>query len=105
MTSIRQQVFDYINITPDIPVKEVLKAFKECPSNTIRTYYKQHRAISNNIQKISIKKELIKIIKNKKEPGSTKVSALRFLKELVETNITDGEDPLVKLLATLEKGS
>ena len=101
MTSIRQQVFEYITSYPKKTLKEVKKEFSDCPTNTIRTYYRQFKDISNNIS-IDIRTELIKIIKDKKEPGSTKVSAMRFYKELAETTPEIGEDPLLKLLVTLE---
>ena len=103
MTSIRKQVFEYVNIHPNKNLKEVKEHFKDRPKNTIREYYRQSKDMSNNMSKLDIKTELIKIVKDKKEPGSTKVSAMRFYKELIETTPETGEDPLLKLLLTLEK--
>ena len=40
MTSIRKQVFEYINTHSEKTLKEVKKEFKECPKETIRTYYR-----------------------------------------------------------------
>ena len=101
--SIRQQVFKYINTHPYKTLKEVKKEFSDSPTNTIREYYRQSKDMSNNMSKLDIRTELIKIIKDKKEPGSTKVSALRFLKDIIEITPEKGDDPLLKLLLTLEK--
>ena len=102
MTSIRKQVFRYLDIYQDKTVKETQKYFGDCPKETIRTYYRQYNKNTKSIP-LDIRTELIKIIKDKKEPGSTKVSALRFLKDIIEITPEKGDDPLLKLLLTLEK--
>ena len=105
MNSIRQQVFTYLNAYPGISLKEVKKEFKDCPINTIRTYYRQHRDISKNIP-LDIRTELIKIIKDYKQPASARVQAIREYNNLIEKEPDkSGEDPLLKLLTTLEKES
>ena len=102
--SIRKQVFEYLEIHPDIPLKKLKKEFKDCPINTIRTYYRQHRDISQNIS-INIKFELEKIIKDYKQPASARVQAIREYNNLVEITPESSDDPLLKLLTTLEKES
>jgi len=102
MTSIRQQVFTYINNHPDITLKALKKVFKDCPTNTIRAYFRQHFDMSDNIT-IDIKKELIKIIKDYKTPASSRVQAIREYNNIVESIPTEGEDPYLKYLQTLEK--
>jgi len=103
MTSIRQQVFEYIKTYPHKTLKEVKKAFKDCPTNTIRTYYRQATDISTNIP-INIRVELIKIIKDYKTPASARVQAIREYNNIIEKEpVKTGDDPLLKLLTTLEK--
>ena len=98
MTSIRKQVFTYLDTHPDISLKDLKKVFKDCPINTIRTYYRQHFNISDIIS-INIKKELIKIIKDYKQPASARVQAIREYNNLVETTPEEGsEDPYLKYL-------
>ena len=104
MTSIRQQVFDYINIYPNISRRELRKAFKECPSGTIDRYYTQHNKTSKPIQ-IDIRTELIKIILHYKTPASARVQAIREYNNMKVSDPIKGDDPLVELLKTLEKDS
>ena len=103
--SIRQQVFDQLKINPDITLKELKVMFSDCPYNTIRTYFKQHTNISGNIS-LNIKNELIRIIKDYKQPASARVQAIREYNNLIkESPEKEGDDPLLKLLQTLEKES
>ena len=104
MTSIRSQVFDYLKIYPDITLQEVKKEFKDCPKNTIREYYRQFNAMSNNMA-VDIRTELIKIIKDYKQPASARVQAIREYNNIVEATPESVEDPLLKLLQTLENDS
>ena len=108
MTSIRQQVFDQIKNKPDISLKELKMMFSDCPYNTIKSYYKQHRDATKNIPNkiVNIKDELIKIIKDYKQPASARVQAIREYNNLIkESPQKEGDDPLLKLLQTLEKES
>ena len=99
MTSIRKQVFEYINTYPNKSLKEVKKRFKDCPTNTIRTYYKQFKDISNNISELNIRTELQKIIKDYKQPASARVQAIREYNNLNEKQPDkSGEDPYLKFL-------
>ena len=99
MTSVRKQVFEYMNIYPNKSLKEVKKRFKDCPTNTIRTYYKQFKDISNNISELNIRAELQKIIKDYKQPASARVQAIREYNNLVEKEPDkSGEDPYLKFL-------
>ena len=102
MTSIRKQVFAYINIYQDKSVKEVQKHFKECPKETIRTYYRQYKGNTKNISlytNIDIRTELIKIIKDYKTPASARVQAIREYNNLIEKEPDkSGEDPYLKYL-------
>ena len=104
MTSVRSQVFEYINIYPNKTLKEVKKEFKDCPINTIRMYYRQARDISKNISRfdLDIRTELIKIIKDYKQPASARVQAIREYNNLIEKTPDTGEDPLLKLYQTVE---
>ena len=98
MTSIRKQVFKYINTHPYKTLKEVKKAFSDCPTNTIRTYYRQATDISKNIS-IDIRTELQKIIKDYKQPASARVQAIREYNNLIEKEPDkSGEDPYLKFL-------
>ena len=102
MTSIRSQVFEYINIYPNISRKELRNHFKDCPGGTIDRYYTQFKKTSKPIQ-IDIRTELIKIILHYKTPASARVQAIREYNNLVEKQPDkSGEDPLLKLLTTLE---
>jgi len=101
MTSVRKQVFEYMNIYPHKTVKEVKKWFNNCPGNTIGTYYRDynriHKTIRNNT--IDIRTELIKIIKDYKTPASARVQAIREYNNLVEKEPDkSGEDPYLKFL-------
>ena len=99
MTSIRQQVLQYIKTYPYKTLKEVKKEFKDCPTNTIRTYYKQFKDISNDIKEIDIRTELIKIIKDYKTPASARVQAIREYNNLIEKEPDKtGEDSYLKFL-------
>ena len=105
MTSIRSQVLDYLNIRPDTSRKELKKVFRDCPKETVDRYYTQYKSISKNIQ-LDIRTELIKIIKDYKQPASARVQAIREYNNLIEKEPDkSGEDPLLKLLTTLEKES
>ena len=105
MTSIRQQVFQYLDKQPDIPIKELYKVFGDRPKETIKAYRRQHRVMKKNIPKhtLNIKEELIKIIKDYKQPASARVQAIREYNNLVETQPQESEEPLLKLLTILEK--
>ena len=102
MTSVRKQVFEYLNIYQDKTVKEVQKHFKDCPKETIRTYYRQYKGNIKNIQNytnLDIRTELIKIIKDYKQPASARVQAIREYNNLVETTPEEsGDDPYIKYL-------
>ena len=105
MTSVRKQVFEYTNIYPDKTLKEVKKHFHMCPSETIRTYYRQSKGNTKNIP-LDIRTELQKIIKDYKQPASARVQAIREYNNLIEKEPDkSGEDPLLKLLTTLENDS
>lgn len=106
--SIRKQVFGYLKVYQDKSVKEVQKHFKDCPKETIRTYYRQYKGITKNIPNIplDIKTELKKIILDYKQPASSRVQAIREYKSIVEIQPDgSGDDGLLKLLQTLEKES
>ena len=102
MTSIRKQVFEYLNIYQDKSVKEVQKHFGHCPKETIRTYYRQYKGNTKNIPlytNIDIRTELIKIIKDYKTPASARVQAIREYNNLIEKEPDkSGEDPYLKYL-------
>ena len=105
MTSIQSQVFEYLNIHPDTSRKELKKVFKECPKGTIDKYYTRFNK-TYNIVHIDIRTELIKIIKDYKTQASARVQAIREYNNLIEKEPDkSGEDPLLKLLTTLEKES
>ena len=89
--SIRQQIFQYLDKHPDISLKALKKEFRDCPTNTIRTYYRQHFDISKNVS-INIKKELIKIIKDYKSPASARVQAIREYNNIIETKPEESSD-------------
>ena len=98
MASIRQQVFEYINTHPYKSLKEVKKVFSDCPTNTIRTYYRQATDISKEIS-IDIRTELQKIIKDYKQPASARVQAIREYNNLIkEEPDKTGDDPYLKFL-------
>ena len=101
MVSVRQQVFEFLKKHPDISLKQLKKEFKDCPTNTIRTYYRQHADISKNVS-INIKQELIKIIKNYKSPASARVQAIREYNNLVENKEQEesSDDGFLKWLET-----
>ena len=101
MTSIRQQVFRFIKGRPGISVGEVIKEFRDSPTNTIRTYYKQHISISKNVS-IDIKEELKKIIKDYKQPASARVQAIREYNNLVENKEESSDDSLLTLYKMVE---
>ena len=101
MTSIRKQVFEYLNIRPDTSRKELKKVFGDCPKETVDRYYSEHNKISRNVQ-MDIRTELIKIIKDYKQPASARVQAIREYNNLVETTPENSEDTLLKLYQTLE---
>ena len=98
MTSIRKQVFRYLDIYQDKTVKETQKYFGDCPKETIRTYYRQYNKNTKSIP-LDIRTELIKIIKDYKQPASARVQAIREYNNLVEKEPDkSGEDPYLKFL-------
>ena len=107
MPSIRSQVFDLINNLPDISLKDIKIEFRDCPSNTIGGYYREYWRIRNNTRKdtLDIRTELTKIIKDYKQPASARVQAIREYNNIVEATPESVEDPLLKLLQTLENDS
>ena len=103
MTSIRQQVFALLDRLPDISFKDLCLEFKDCPKNTIKVYKHQHKVNNQNIP-VNIADELIKIIKDYKQPASARVQAIREYNNLIKDNPQQKDDnPLLKLLETLEK--
>ena len=101
MTSVRKQVFEYMNIYPHKSLKEVKKHFRDCPGNTIGTYYRDYNRIHNNIRNdtLDIRTELQKIIKDYKQPASARVQAIREYNNLNEKQPDkSGEDPYLKFL-------
>jgi len=102
MTSIRQQVFEFLKSNPDIPLKELKKEFRDRPTNTIRDYYRQFKDMSKDTS-INLKKELEKIIKDYKQPASARVQAIREYRTLIEVQPEEGEDSLLKLYQMVEK--
>ena len=104
MTSIRSQVFDYLKIYPDTTRMELKKTFGDCPKETVDRYYTTFNKISRDIH-LDIRTELIKIIKDYKQPASARVQAIREYNNIVEATPESVEDPLLKLLQTLENDS
>ena len=79
--------------------------FSDYPGPTVDRYYSQFNKTSKDIQ-IDIRTELIKIIKDYKTPASARVQAIREYNNLIEKEPDkSGEDPLLKLLTTLENDS
>ena len=106
MTSIRQQVFEFLKLHEKTSLKETKKKFKDCPSGTIGGYYREYHHVNENTRlkhDLDIKQELIKIIKDYKQPASARVQAIREYNNLVETQPQESEEPLLKLLTILEK--
>ena len=97
-TSLRQLIKDYVYTYPQASRKEVKKAFKDCPKDTVDRYYTEFRRTSNNIQ-IDIRTELQKIIKDYKQPASARVQAIREYNNLIkEEPDKTGDDPYLKFL-------
>ena len=107
MKSIRQQVFDYIKIHPEVSLRDTKIRFKDCPSNTIGGYYRAYHRVEKNTRKntLSLKDELTKIIKDYKQPASARVQAIREYRTLVEIQPEESEDSLLKLYEMVEKSS
>jgi len=104
MTSLRQDVFEYIQRHPRISLSKLKREFKEYNGDTIKRYLTQYREINNGdiLGDINIKDELIKIIKDYKQPASSRVQAIREYTNLVETQPEDGDDPYLKFKQALE---
>ena len=81
-------------------LKDCYLEFKDCPKNTIREYYRQFKSISKNMSSVSvnIQQELIKIIKDYKQPASARVQAIREYNNLSQDKEVLGEDPYLKFL-------
>ena len=83
---------------------ELKKTFGDCPKETVDRYYTTFNKISRDIH-LDIRTELIKIIKDYKQPASARVQAIREYNNLIETTPENSEDTLLKLYETLEKSS
>ena len=81
--------------------KELRFRLKECPRDTIDRYYTQFKKTAKDVQ-LDIRTELIKIIKDYKQPASARVQAIREYNNLIEKVPETGEDPLLKLYQTVE---
>ena len=105
MTSLTFLLIEYQTHNPKKKPKDFCKAYPDYNKDSVMTMWYRVRNKNfkkvQNVQDIDIRTELIKIVKDKKEPGSTKVSAMRFYKELVETTPIVGDDPLLKLYNTI----
>lgn len=105
MVSIRQQVFEFIKIHPKTTLQETKRRFKECPNNTIGGYYRAYHRIDEKTRKIKdldIKSELVKIIKDYKQPASARVQAIREYNNLVENKEESSDDSLLTLYKMVE---
>ena len=107
MKSIRQQVFDYIKIHPEISVSDIKIVFKECPNSTIGAYHRAYHRIDRTVRNntLSLKDELEKIIKDYKQPASARVQAIREYRTLVEIQPEESEDSLLTLYKMVENDS
>ena len=105
--SIRSQVFEFLNGHPKISLRMLTKEFKDCNRDTIKRYLTQYREQFKveSLGDMNIKNELTKIIKDYKQPASARVQAIREYNNLVEITPESSDDPLLKLLTTLEKES
>ena len=104
--SIRQKVFREIDKFESISLSQLSGKFPDEKKGKIKNYLTQYRKI-NKPKPINLKKELEKIIKDYKTPASSRVHAIKELRQIhKEENIKDGEeeqgDPLLKLLFGLE---
>lgn len=102
MTSIQKIVDKVIAIHPGIEAKAVVMMLPDYNSRTIKSAYRRN---INNAKKdafnasVDISKELIKIIKDYKQPASARVQAIREYNNLVEKEPDkSGEDPYLKFL-------
>ena len=102
MTSIQKIVDKVIEIHPGIEAKAVVMMLPDYNSRTIKSAYRRN---INNAKKdafnasVDISKELIKIIKDYKQPASARVQAIREYNNLVEKEPDkSGEDPYLKFL-------
>jgi len=102
MTSIRQQVFYWLNKYPDISLRETTNHFLDESYFTIRNNYYKWKELGKKreeIVNIDIRKELIKIIKDYKTPASARVQAIREYNNLIkEEPAKTGEDPYLKFI-------
>ena len=109
MTSIRKQVFEYLNTHEDPSLRDTTNHFLDVSYFTIRNAFYKWKEHSNNREKevnLDIRTELIKIIRDYKQPASARVQAIREYNNLVEKQPDkSGEDPLLKLLTTLENAT
>ena len=100
MTSIQKQVDKIISIHPGITMKQVKMMLPNSPGNTIKSAYRRNKKDAQNYASdaLNIKTELIKIIKDYKQPASARVQAIREYNNLVETTPEESEDPYLKFL-------
>ena len=97
-----------IIIHPGIDIKNVIRMLPDYNHKSVRTAYRRNIKASKKdeeLEALNIKKELTKIIKDYKQPASARVQAIREYNNLVEITPESSDDPLLKLLTTLEKES
>ena len=107
MTSITKKIHKYLDkVYPDVDIRQTLDEFPTYPTSAIKTAYYRYINSLKLSETIEIRTELIKIIKDYKQPASARVQAIREYNNLIEKEPDKtGEDPLLKLLTTLEKES
>lgn len=109
MTSITKKVHKYLDkVYPDVDIRQTLDEFPTYSTDAVTSaFYRYRNMLKKNekLENIDIKTELIKIIKNYKTPASARVQAIREYNNMIENTPEKGEDPLLKLLMTLEKDS
>lgn len=107
MTSIRQQVFEYLTNRPKTSLKKLINEFCEYKKSTVTRYLTQFRELKIvDIQvDIDIKNELKKIITDYTQPASARVQAIREYNNLLETQPEDksSDDGFLKWLETQGK--
>ena len=87
--------------------KQTYKLFRDANKDSVKKYMQQWRKIKKerDSRPFNVIEILVEIVRDVKTPGSTKVNALKLYKELIdkEPTLVEEENPMLKLLMTLEK--
>ena len=87
--SLRSKVLKYLKENPSIELIELKEVFRDENEETVRNYYQINK---QKKKPVDIKAELLKIIRDYKQPASSRVQAIREYNNMVKNQTETKED-------------